>query len=89
MQRCFPEPSGEEAADVRNPFFSNATIESVPDEMQDASLDQRNHSFRMGLLWNIPDAVLVCYAAIITEPKYARLSMSASIRFYLPLSAVV
>jgi len=40
MQRYFPEPSGEEAADVRNPFSSNPAIENVPDKLQDEFLDQ-------------------------------------------------
>jgi len=78
MKRYFPEPSGEDAADVRNPFSSNPATESVPDELQIDFLDQLYHF-----------SAWVCYAAIIPEPNCARLCMSASIRFHLPLSQVV
>jgi len=43
MKRYFPEPSGEDAADVRNPFSSNPATESVPDELQIDFLDQLYH----------------------------------------------
>jgi len=36
------------------------------------------------VLWKLPDAVLVCYGDI-PKPNYAPLSLSASIRFHLPL----
>jgi len=35
----------------------------------------------------IPDVVLVYYVAVIPKPNYARLSLSAFIRFRLPLQA--
>jgi len=44
VQQHFPELNGEEAAYVKNPFYSNFAIKSVPDEPQDDFLEMQNVS---------------------------------------------
>ena len=44
FKRYFPEVSEEQEALVRNPFFNELDVSSIPDEIQDEFLDLRNDS---------------------------------------------